>query len=98
MIGSPTTVGCDNAGYGGAESTIVMVDHQAGPAHPPQWSVRSEAFAAARQAPLFSVAIPFDAGQKLRFTYAVVVADGTAGTDRASTLAELGRHVLEVDA
>ncbi|TDE00783.1 PmoA family protein [Jiangella asiatica] len=140
MLGSPTTAGRDNAGYGGllwrgprsftggtvlapgtaggddlrgkrapwmgftgrhdetaAASTVVVVDHEANPSHPPQWFVRTEAFAALCPAPFFSEELPFEPGLTLRFSYAVVVADGESDPARAATLAEVGVHALTDD-
>ncbi|WP_026876609.1 PmoA family protein [Jiangella gansuensis] len=140
MIGSPTTAGRDNAGYGGlfwrgprsftggtvlapgvaggdelrgqrapwmgftgkhdgtgAASTVVIVDHTDNPAHPPQWFVRTEAFAAVCPAPFFSEELPFEAGRTLRFSYAVVIADDGADPDRAAALANLGTRALTDD-
>lgn len=140
MIGSPTTAGRENAGYGGllwrgprsftggtvlapgraggdelrgerAEwmgftgshdetsdaSTIVVVDDGANPAHPPRWFVRSEAFAAVCPAPFFSEEMPFDDGQTLHFSYAVVIADGAGDAERGESLAAKGRRTPKED-
>ncbi|MGW0784397.1 DUF6807 domain-containing protein [Streptomyces sp. NPDC002913] len=139
-IGSPTTRGRENAGYGGlfwrgprsftggtvlapgvaggeevrgtraewmgfsgqhdgpgGASTVVMVDDTANPQHPPQWFMRTEAFGCANPAPFFSEEVPFAPGQTLAFRYAVVIADGAAGPDRARLLAGLGRDALSQD-
>ena len=133
-IGSPTTKGRDNAGYGGLFwrgprsftggvvrapagaggddlrgtraawfafhgrhdgtarwSTIVLVDDAANPQHPPQWFVRSEAFACLCPAPFFSDELPVRCGETVRFRYPVVVADGDAG---AAGLAARGQALL----
>lgn len=140
-IGSPTTKGRDNAGYGGlfwrgprsftggtilapgvaggeevrgtrAEwmgftglhdetrrgSTLVMVDDTANPQHPPQWFMRTEAFACANPAPFFSEEVPFPPGATLTFRYAVVIADGGADPARAEELAAYGRDALAAEA
>lgn len=137
-IGSPTTEGRDNAGYGGlfwrgprsftggtvigadgttgedvrgirgewagftgkhddvdGQSTVVMVDAARNPQHPPQWFVRSEPFACLNPAPFFSEEFELAAGALVSFSYAVVVADRTADHSRMSSLAALGRAVLE---
>ncbi|WP_116949202.1 DUF6807 domain-containing protein [Jiangella endophytica] len=134
LLGSPTTAGRENAGYGGlfwrgpraftggtvlapgvagrddlrgqrapwmgftgphdetgGASTIVIVDHADNPAHPPQWFVRTEAFAALCPAPFFSEELPFEPGATLRFAYTVVVADGASDPDRAAALAALAQ-------
>ncbi|TDD66894.1 hypothetical protein E1262_20685 [Jiangella aurantiaca] len=136
MLGSPTTAGRENAGYGGlfwrgpraftggtvlapgvaggddlrgqrapwmgftgrhdetgGASTVVIVDHADNPAHPPQWFVRTEAFAAVCPAPFFSEEVPFEPGATLRFSYTVVVADGASDPDRAAALATLAQPV-----
>ncbi|WP_350347532.1 PmoA family protein [Agromyces sp. G08B096] len=136
-IGSPTTRGRDNAGYGGlfwrgprsftggtilapgrsggdelrgerapwfgftgrhdgtgAHSTIVMVDHPANVAHPPQWFARSDDFACLCPAPFFSEEHVVPAGGDLVERVAVVVADGDADPARAAELAEHGRAVF----
>lgn len=137
MLGSPTTAGRENAGYGGlfwrgprsftsgtllapgraggdelrgeraawmgftgrhdetgAASTLVMVDHPANPRHPTQWFARSEEFPGLCPAPFFSEELPFEAGQTLRFRYAIVVADGDADPVRAAALANHGHRTL----
>ncbi|HXH35586.1 MAG TPA: PmoA family protein [Plantibacter sp.] len=138
-IGSPTTKGRDNAGYGGLfwrgprsftggtlhspdgsggeelrgsrhawmgftglhdqtvdASSIVIVDDDSNPNHPPQWFARTEQFAGLCPAPFFSEELPFAAGETIVFRYAVVVADGAASGDRAGELAALGRAALAV--
>ena len=137
-IGSPTTEGRDNAGYGGlfwrgprsftggtvigadgttgedvrgirgewagftgkhddvdGQSTVVMVDAASNPQHPPQWFVRSEPFACLNPAPFFSEEFELTPGASVSFSYAVVVADGAAGHDRMSSLADRGRAALD---
>lgn len=137
-IGSPTTKGRDNAGYGGlfwrgprsftggtiltsgtaggeeirglraewagftgrhdgtdTASTLVVVDDAANPAHPPQWFVRNEWFAALCPAPFFSQELPFPPDSTVAFRYAVVVADGGADPVRGEALAALGRAALK---
>lgn len=141
MIGSPTTAGRENAGYGGlfwrgpraftggtvlspdgsggdelrgrrspwmgftgrhdgvtASSTVIVVDAVTNPRHPPQWFVRSEAFAGLCPAPFFSAELPFEAGATLRFSYAYVVADGEADEHRAAALAMAGMRLLAATA
>ena len=140
-IGSPTTEGRENAGYGGlfwrgprsfaggtiltpghaggeeirgtrAEwmaftgqqdgsarfATVLMVDDAANPHHPPQWFARNEWFAGVNPAPFFSEKVPFGDGERLRFRYAVVIADGEGDVERAGMLAELGRAALRAEA
>ncbi|MFC9948590.1 DUF6807 domain-containing protein [Streptomyces pratensis] len=136
-IGSPTTKGRENAGYGGlfwrgprsftegtilapgvaggeevrgtraewmgfsgrhddrgGASTLVMVDDNANPLHPPQWFMRTELFGCANPAPFFSEEVPFGPGETLTFRYAVVIADGAGDPERAELLAKLGRDAL----
>ncbi|NCT91252.1 hypothetical protein GXB85_09855 [Cellulomonas sp. APG4] len=135
-IGSPTTHGRENAGYGGlfwrgpmsftggtvlapgragteelrgerapwmgftgehAEgraSTVLFVDDDANPHHPPQWFVRSDPFACVNPAPFFSEEVAFPDGATLELAYAVVVADRAADPDRAAALADLGGAAL----
>jgi hypothetical protein len=136
-IGSPTTEGRENAGYGGlfwrgprsftggtvigedgtegedvrgkrgvwagfsgkhddvdGESTVVMVDAERNPQHPPHWFVRSEPFACLNPAPFFSEEFEFAAGATVAFSYAVVVADGRSDHARMARLAEYGRSAL----
>ena len=140
-IGSPTTAGRDNAGYGGLFwrgprsftggvihspagsggeelrgtreewmgfsgqhdqtarwSTLVMVDDRSNPRHPPQWFARNENFACLCPAPFFSEELDVPARSTLALRYAVVVADGNAGTARAGELAAWGREALAATA
>ncbi|WP_210479234.1 PmoA family protein [Naasia sp. SYSU D00948] len=135
-IGSPTTKGRENAGYGGlfwrgprsftggrlvgaegsggdelrgrraewlaftgrhdesdAASTILMVDDEANPHHPPQWFARSEQFACLNPAPFFSEELEIGDGETVAFRYAVGVADGAA-EDVADDLLTAARDVL----
>jgi hypothetical protein len=78
----------------GDSSTVVMVDDAANPQHPPQWFARSEDFACLCPAPFFSEEVPLADGAKLRFRYAVVIADGDRGEDGTALLAKLGRAAL----
>jgi hypothetical protein len=78
----------------GDSSTVVMVDDAANPQHPPQWFARSEDFACLCPAPFFSEEVPLPDGAKLRFRYAVVIADGDRGEDGTALLAKLGRAAL----
>jgi hypothetical protein len=137
LIGSPTTEGRENAGYGGlfwrgprsftggtvigedgtegedvrgkrgvwagfsgkhddvdGESTVVMVDAERNPQHPPQWFVRSEPFACLNPAPFFSEEFEFAAGATVTFSYAVVIADGGSDHARMSALAGHGLAAL----
>lgn len=137
LIGSPTTEGRENAGYGGlfwrgprsftggtvigedgtegedvrgrrgvwagfsgkhddvdGESTVVMVDAERNPQHPPQWFVRSEPFACLNPAPFFSEEFELAAGASVAFSYAVVIADGGSDHARMATLAGHGRATL----
>jgi hypothetical protein len=118
-IGSPTTKGRENAGYGGlfwrgprsftggrlvspsgaggdelrgrrepwmayvgvhddttATSTVLMVDDDANPHHPPQWFARTEEFACLNPAPFFSQELEIADGESVRFRYGVGIADG----------------------
>ncbi|WP_240675586.1 PmoA family protein [Cellulomonas endophytica] len=136
-IGSPTTRGRENAGYGGLfwrgprsftggtvhapgfsggeevrgtrapwmgftgrhddvdrASTVVVVDDPGNPGHAPQWFARTEWFGCLNPAPFFSQEVPFGPGATLRFSYAVVVADGAVDTAGAEALAGLGSSVL----
>ncbi|WP_285042662.1 PmoA family protein [Plantibacter sp. LMC-P-059a] len=136
-IGSPTTKGRENAGYGGlfwrgprsftggtlytpdgsggdelrgtrhawmgftglqdgtaAASSVVMVDDERNPAHPPQWFARTEEFAGLCPAPFFSEELPFRDEETLEFRYAVVIADGDGADGRAASLARSGRDAL----
>ncbi|GIG27840.1 PmoA family protein [Cellulomonas marina] len=136
-IGSPTTRGRENAGYGGLfwrgprsftggtvlapgfaggeevrgtrapwmgftgrhddvgrSSSVVMVDGADNPSHPPQWFARTEWFGCLNPAPFFSSEVPFRPRGTLRFSYAVVVADGEVDAAGAQALADLGRSVL----
>lgn len=138
QLGSPTTAGRENAGYGGLFwrgphsftggqvlapgreggdelrgeraawmgfcgrhetssrwSTLVFVDDQRNPRHPPQWFVRSEVYAAICAAPFFSSEMPFLPGADLRFRFAVVVADGKTDADDAAVLAQAGQRLLD---
>ncbi|WP_223166801.1 PmoA family protein [Nonomuraea sp. SYSU D8015] len=78
----------------GDRSTVVMVDDAANPQHPPQWFARSEDFACLCPAPFFSEEVPLPDGEKLRFRYAVVIADGDRGEDGTAQLAKQGRAAL----
>lgn len=79
---------------GWRSSTVLMVDPGTNPGGTPQWFVRSEPFACVCPAPFFSEEVPFGPGETLRFSYAVVVADGGSDGARGVELAELGRQVL----
>lgn len=135
-IGSPTTRGRENAGYGGlfwrgprsftggtlvapgvagtgddlrgsrhewmgfagthddtgAKSLVLVLDDTANPHHPPQWFARTEEFAALNPAPFFSEEVTVEAGETVRFRYAVGIADG--GADDAGPLADMLRGAL----
>jgi hypothetical protein len=123
-IGSPSTEGRANAGYGGlfwrgpagmehgdvvtaagtggeeamgsrgdwmaysaADATVVMVDHLDNPRHPTPWFVRTDEYAGLCPAPFFDETFTVDVGQKVRFRYAVVIADGASDLARAVALA-----------
>jgi hypothetical protein len=123
-IGSPSTEGRANAGYGGlfwrgpagmehgdvvtaagvggeeamgtrggwmayaaADATVVIVDHPGNPRHPTPWFVRTEEYAGLCPAPFFDDALVVGAGEKVRFRYSVVVADGPSDLARATALA-----------
>ncbi|MEV0801187.1 PmoA family protein [Kribbella sp. NPDC050281] len=137
QIGSPTTAGRPNAGYGGLfwrgprsftkgtvlapqgnggdelrgqraawmgfsgkhdnngrASSIIIADAADNVRHPPEWFVRSEDFAAVCPAPFFSEEVPFQAGETLRFKYAVLVADGPSDDQRAKALAAQAQKAL----
>ncbi|WP_277208015.1 PmoA family protein [Isoptericola croceus] len=82
---------------GSRASTVLMVDPGTNPGGTPQWFVRSVPFAGVCPAPFFSEEVPFPAGETLRFTYAVVIADGESDGARGAELAALGRQVLAGD-
>ncbi|MET4583297.1 hypothetical protein ABIE21_002816 [Conyzicola nivalis] len=120
-IGSPSTEGRENAGYGGLfwrgpesmvggaalvsdgeaamgsehpwmaysadAATVVMVDDRAAPGHSPPWFLRTDDYAGLCPAPFFSEALAVAAGEKVRFRYSVVVADGPSDGARAAALA-----------
>ena len=119
-LGSPSTEGRENAGYGGlfwrgpAEmengevhaagstamgargdwmaysaggATVVMTDHETNPRHPTPWFVRGDDYAGLCPAPFFAEELHVAPGEKLRFGYTVVVADGPSDAARASALA-----------
>ena len=127
-LGSPSTEGRDNAGYGGlfwrgpeamehgevhaaggtamgargdwmaysAEAaTVVMTDHETNPRHPTPWFVRDDEYAGLCPAPFFSEALHVAPGEKVRFGYTVVVADGPSDFGRASALAARPRTAKE---
>jgi hypothetical protein len=120
-IGSPSTEGRENAGYGGLfwrgpesmvggealvsdgeaamgsdhpwmaysadTATVVMVDDRAAPEHPTPWFVRTDDYAGLCPAPFFAEALEVAAGEKVRFRYSLVIADGPSDRARATTLA-----------
>lgn len=79
----------------GAVSSILMVDDVANIQHPPEWFVRSELYACMNPAPFFSDVFVLDPDASLRLRYAVIVADGECGQERAAALAAWGREVLD---
>ena len=116
-IGSPSTEGRDDAGYGGLfwrgaadmergdvladgdaamgargrwmayscdDATVLMAD---GTGARPPWFVRTDDYAGLCPAPFFSEPLEIAAGEKVRFVYSVVIADGPSDPDRARTLA-----------
>jgi hypothetical protein len=122
-LGSPSTEGRANAGYGGlfwrgpagmqhgevvtaagvggeeamgsrgdwmaysaADATVAIVDHTGNPRHPTPWFVRTEEYAGLCPAPFFDETLVVAAGEKVRFRYSVVVADGPSDHARASAL------------
>ncbi|MFV2143575.1 PmoA family protein [Isoptericola sp. G70] len=91
---APGAVRADEQQGGSRASTVLMVDPGTNPGGTPQWFVRSEPFACVCPAPFFSEEVPFPADATLRFTYAVVIADGESDGARAVELAALGRQVL----
>jgi hypothetical protein len=78
----------------GDHSTIVIVDDQANPRHPPQWFARTEDFACLNPAPFFSEELALPDGESVSFRYAVVIADGDRGEEGSALLAEQGRKAL----
>ncbi|ABM10748.1 PmoA family protein [Paenarthrobacter aurescens] len=75
-------------------STIVMVDAQDNPLHPPRWFTRNENFACLCPAPFFSEEYDLPQDQTLRLRYAVVIADGMNSREDVARLASWGREAL----
>jgi len=74
--------------YSAEAATVVMTDHPGNPRHPDtQWFVRTEEYAGLCPAPFFSEALDVAAGEKIRFAYTVVIADGVSDPGRAFALA-----------
>ena len=78
--------------YSGDRATVVMVDETGDPRHPEPpfstpWFVRTDEYAGLCPAPFFSEALDVAPGDKVRFGYSVVVADGASDFGRASALA-----------
>ena len=130
-IGSPSTEGRENAGYGGLfwrgpesmvdgevlvsdgeaamgsehawmaysadAATVVMIDDRAAPGHPTPWFVRTDDYAGLCPAPFFSEALEVAAGEKVRFRYSVVIADGPSDRPRAEVLAASATQIDDDD-
>ena len=99
QIGSPTTAGRPNAGYGGlfwrgprafTNGTILAPQGKGRD----EIRVRSEDFAAVCPAPFFSEELPFLAADTLHFRYAVLVADGLSDDNGAAGLAAQATKAL----
>jgi hypothetical protein len=74
--------------YSAEAATVVMTDHPGNPRHPhTEWFVRTDEYAGLCPAPFFSEALDVGAGEKVRFAYTVVVADGASDSGRAAALA-----------
>ena len=75
--------------YSAPAATVVMTDHPGNPRHPgSEWFVRTDEYAGLCPAPFFSAALDVAVGEKIRFGYTVVIADGAADPGRASALAD----------
>jgi hypothetical protein len=79
----------DWMGYSAEAATVVMVEHASNPRHPTPWFVRTEEYAGLCPAPFFTERLVVAAGEKVRFRYSVVVADGASDLDRATALAAI---------
>jgi hypothetical protein len=77
----------DWMGYSAGAGTVVMVDHADNPRHPTPWFVRSEEYPGLCPAPFFDERLVVGAGEKVRFRYSVVVANGPSDLERATALA-----------
>jgi hypothetical protein len=75
--------------YSGGDATVVMTDHETNPRHPTPWFVRTDDYAGLCPAPFFSETMHVAPGEKLRFGYTVVVADGLSDPGRASALSDM---------
>ncbi|WP_411700963.1 PmoA family protein [Conyzicola sp.] len=73
--------------YSAGAATVVMTDRAQNPRHPTPWFARSDEYAGLCPAPFFSEALDVAAGEKVRFGYTVVIADGASDLGRASVLA-----------
>ena len=73
--------------YSAGAATVVMVDDKADPQHPTPWFVRTDEYAGLCPAPFFSEPVVVAAGEKARFRYSVVIADGPSDRARATALA-----------
>lgn len=78
----------------GAASTVVIVDDESNPTHPPRWHATAEPFASLGPAPFADAELAFPPDAELTFRFAVVVGDGVADVASAADLAALGREVL----
>jgi hypothetical protein len=77
------------AAYSAAAATVVMADRAGNPRHPTPWFARSDEYAGLCPAPFFSEPLDVPAGEKVRFGYSVVIADGPADSGRASVLSAI---------
>ena len=74
--------------YSNEAATVVMSDGSQNPQHPVPWFVRDDEYAGLCPAPFFSEALEVAAGEKIRFGYTVVIADGASDRARAAALAD----------
>jgi hypothetical protein len=73
--------------YSAEAATVVMTDAPGNPRHPVPWFVRSDDYAGLSPAPFFSDPLDVAAGEKIRFGYTVLIADGSSDRARATALA-----------
>lgn len=77
----------DWMGYSAEAGTVLMIDHGENPRHPTPWFVRTEEYVGLCPAPFATDALVVAAGEKVRFRYSVVVANGPSDLPRATALA-----------
>lgn len=77
-----------------AVSSILIVDAEDNPRHPPRWFARSSIYGYLNPAPFFDEEYVLDDGESVTFRYSVVIADGAANEERCDELAAAGREVL----